>query len=149
MGLLDSVKGFIGMNDDDYDYDDYDYEDAADEEFEQESKSGFSRKSSPKVVPMTRTGQSRIIIMKPSNFDDSRDVSDELKARRPVIFDVGSLTTDEARRIVDFVAGTVYGLGGSIERVSGGIFVAVPANIDISGEVLRAQARGSVPSWNM
>ncbi len=139
MGLIDSVKGFMGM-DDDYD-DDYEFDEAEDTEPEAPR---FARKSQPaKNAPITRMGQSQIIIMKPNDFDDSKSVCDELKARRPVIFDVGTLSTDDARRIVDFVAGTVYGLGGSIERVSGGIFVAVPANIDISSEVFKAQTRSS------
>ncbi len=147
MGLLDSVKGFMGLGDDDYD-EYYDYDGVADDAAAEAEaqRSSFTRKSPSKVSPVTRIGQSQIIIMKPTDFDDSKNVSDELKARRPVIFDVGTLTTDEARRIVDFVAGTVYGLGGNIERVSGGIFVAAPANVDIEGEVLKAQVHNS---WNI
>jgi cell division inhibitor SepF len=155
MGFLQSVKNFIGI--DTEEYDDYeDYEDYEEEEVVEAAEkpqhtapqnASFTRKSN-KVVPLGGSGTSKIIIVKPNNFDDSTDIADELKARRPVIFDVGTLEAEEARRIVDFIAGAVYGVDGNIRRVSGGIFVAAPAHIDITGDAFKEQTRGSF-DWNM
>lgn len=146
MGFMNSVKNFIGIDtDEDYDDDIYDEEESYDEE--EAPKKTFARKASH-VVPVGREATSRIKIIKPQNFDDSTKVSDEIKARRLVIFDVGQLEEGEARRIVDFVAGSVYGLSGNIRRVSGGIFVAAPSNIDITGENLQTQTRNAF-DWNV
>lgn len=129
MGFVDAIKDLIGI--DTEEYEDYETEQVV----EEKPASGFLKKS--KVVPINgQTMQPKIVIVKPRSFNNTNEIADELKARRPVIFDVGSLQPDEARRVVDYIAGTVYGIDGDIQRVSGGIFVAVPAQIDISGQDL-------------
>ena len=148
MGLIDSVKNFIGIETDE-DYDDDYYEEDEDIEEEPERKSQYFKRPSSKVVPIgSNSGNAKIRIIKPVTFDDSTKVADEVKARRLVIFDVGNMDEDEARRVADFVAGSVYGLSGNIRRVSGGIFVAAPSNIDITGDNLQAHTRNSF-DWNM
>lgn len=144
MGILKTLKNFI-IVDDDEDYDD-DYYDEDGEDEAEEEKPHFKR--TPKVVPVSSAGGSRIKIIKPNDFNDSLRVADEVKSHRLVIFDVGEINDDEARRIVDFVAGAVYGLDGNIRRVSGGIFVAAPRNIDITGDNLQVHTKNSF-DWNV
>ena len=88
------------------------------------------------------------MVIKPKCFNNSTEAADQLKQRRPVILDVGGLDPDEARRVVDFVAGTVYGLGGDIQKVSGGIFVATPSSFDIAGDFLKDKS-GIGLDWSM
>ncbi len=148
MGFINTVKNFIGMETDEY-YDDEYYDDnEVDDEAPRASMHTFPKRTS-KVVPMSSANQSRVRIMRPENFDASTKVADEVKAGRMVIFDVGKLDDEEeARRTVDFVAGAVYGIDGNIRRVSGGIFVAAPRNIDITGDNVKEQARNSF-DWSM
>lgn len=150
MSFINAVKNFIGIETDE-DYDD-DYYNEDEEDLDDESvhrTQHFQKKGPSRVLPIGgNSGNSKIKIIKPMSFDDSTKVSDEVKARRLVIFDVGNMDEDEARRVVDFVAGSVYGLSGNIRRVSGGIFVAAPSNIDITGDNLQAQTRNSF-DWNM
>ncbi|MCC8170118.1 MAG: cell division protein SepF [Oscillospiraceae bacterium] len=150
MSFLNTVKNFIGLETDEY-YDDeyYDEDDVEEEDSApRASTHTFPRRTSSKVVPLNSVNQSRVRIIKPENFDASTKVADEVKGGRMVIFDVGMLDADEARRIVDFVAGAVYGVSGNIRRVSGGIFVAAPRNIDITGDNIKEQARNSF-DWAM
>lgn len=143
MGFVDAVKDFIGFDTEEYDDEEYEVEDVV---TEKTTASPFSRKN--KVVPISgQAAQPKIVVVKPRSFNNTNEISDELKARRPVIFDVGSLDPEEARRVVDYVAGTVYGIDGDIKRVSGGIFVAVPAQIDVAGKDIE-EARGSF-EWTM
>lgn len=146
MSFIGALKNFVGFGtDEDYDEEDY-YED---EDLEEESRKTQTFKRPSRVVPIgSGHGNSKIKIVKPMSFDDSIKVADEIKERRLVIFDVGNMDGDEARRVVDFVAGAVYGLSGNIRRVSGGIFVAAPSNIDITGDNLQAQTKNSF-DWNM
>lgn len=150
MSFINAFKNFIGMEtDDDYEDDYYEEEELDDEDEKRTFHS--SKKSSSRVFPIggsASASNARIRIVKPNTFDDSTKVADEVKARRLVIFDVGNMDEDEARRVVDFVAGAVYGLSGNIRRVSGGIFVAAPSNIDITGDNLQAQTKNSF-DWNM
>ena len=145
MGLVDKIKDLTGFGD-------IDYENEYDEELEEETEERIVRKSLPikknKVVPFAGPdSQNRIVVLKPKCFNNSTEVADELKQRRPVIIDVGALDPDEARRVVDFIAGTVYGVDGNMQKVSGGIFLATPHNVDIMGEVLK-DAKGNF-EWSM
>ena len=146
MGFVDAVKDFVGFGDVEYE-DDYEYEDEEFEEVVDEKPSFFNRKS--KVVPLDKQSNGpRIMVVKPKCFNNSTEAADQLKQRRPVILDVGGLDPEEARRVVDFVAGTVYGLGGDIQKVSGGIFVATPSTYDIAGDFLKDKS-GIGLDWSM
>ena len=56
-------------------------------------------------------------------------------AKKPVVINLEKLEKDVARRVIDFISGSVYALGGSIQKVSGGIFLIAPYNIDIMSDV--------------
>lgn len=151
MSFINAVKNFIGIETEEDYYDDeyYDEEDEIEEDEPSYRRSNpFSRKSTPKVVPINPGASSRIRIMKPTEFDDSTGIADEIKGGRLVIFDVGNLDAAEARRVVDFVSGAAYGVNGNVRRVSGGIFVAAPRNIDITGDNLKEQTRNTF-DWNV
>ena len=138
MGFVESVKDMFGFGDYDEDMyeDDYEYEDEAEEEAPRASHH-FAKKSN-KVIPMNpQSNQSKIMVLKPKCFNNSRTVADELCKRRPVIVDVGALDPDEARRVIDFISGTVYGVNGSMQKITSGIFVATPSQYDIMGEVVK------------
>lgn len=148
MGFINSVKSFIGMDEEEY-YEDEEYmddEDYAEEETPKKRFGGFTGRS--KVVPINSSATSKVRIIKPKSFEESGKIADEIKADRLVIFDVTGLDTDEARRIVDFIVGAAYAVNGNVRRVSGGIFVAAPNSIDISGDNLKEQTRSSF-DWNM
>jgi cell division inhibitor SepF len=138
MGFVESVKGMFGFGDYDDEFeDDYEYED--EEEYEDAPRASvFNNRRSNKVVPIAPQGsQSKIVVLKPKCFNNSTAVADELRKRRPVIVDVGALDPDEARRVVDFISGTVYGIDGKMQKITSGIFVATPSQVEIMGEVVK------------
>ncbi len=150
MSFINSVKNFIGMDDDEY-YDD-EYMEDDEEEYEEEPRkqrfSSFSNRTS-KVIPVRSQGaNNKVRIIKPKSFEESGKIADEIKGDRLVIFDVTTLDIDQARRIVDFIVGSAYALNGNVRRVSGGIFVAAPNGIDISGDNLKEQTRSNF-DWNV
>ncbi len=148
--LLGKIKNFIGFGSDEY----YDYEDGF-EEFEPEeemverkrARSTFSKKD--KIVPLNgaEAAKSKIVVIKPKCFNNSAEVTHELRQRHMVILNVGALDPDEARRVVDFVSGTVYGMGGDMQKVTGGIFIAAPSHVEINGEV--SEDKGAGFGWSM
>lgn len=143
MGFVDAVKDFVGFGDIDYEED----IEMEEEEYEYEERTPlFSRRN--KVVALDKAAQPSIVVLKPKCFRNATEVADEIKQRHPVVFDVGGLDPEEATRVVDFITGTVYGLGGDIQKVSGGIFVATPSSYDISGEFLKDKS-GAGFDWSM
>ncbi len=148
MGFINTVKNFIGIETEEDYYDEDYYEEDDDIEEEPPARRSSSKRGSSKVIPINPGVSSRIRIMKPAEFDDSTGIADEIKGGRLVIFDVGNLDAGEARRVVDFVSGAAYGVNGNVRRVSGGIFVAAPRNIDITGDNLKEHTRNTF-DWNV
>ena len=141
MSFVDAVKDFVGFGDVDYEEEDYM------EEEQEERPSLFSKKN--KVVSIEKvSNQPTIVVLKPKCFSEAASASDQLKQRHPVILDVTGLDTDEAKRTVDFIAGTVYGINGDVQKVSSGIFIATPASFDISGDYLKGKS-GAGLDWSM
>jgi len=140
MGFVDTVKEFIGFGDIEEDEEELEFEEIV-EEIKPAKKN--------KVVPLrASSNQVKIVIKKPKCFSNSTEVADELKRGRSVVIDVGMLDPDEARRVIDFIAGTIYGVNGSMQKVSGGIFLATPSQVDIMGEILKEAENGGF-EWSM
>ena len=153
MSFINSIKNFIGIETDDDYYDDeyYDEENEIDEDDDDEPRRSprIARKSAAKVVTLNPGSSSRVRIMTPSQFDESTTIADEIKSGRLVIFNFGQLGNDDARRVVDFISGTAYGLNGNVRRASRDIFVAAPRNIDITGDNLNERTKSSTFDWSM
>lgn len=144
MSFVDAVKEFVGFGDIDYEEEDMMEEVETEKD---EKPSFFSRKS--KVVALDKAqNQPTIVVVKPKCFSAGIEAADQLKQRHPVILDVTGLDTEEAKRTVDFISGTVYGINGNVQKVSSGIFIATPASFDISGDYLKGKA-GAGLDWSM
>ncbi len=107
----------------------------------------FTKKSQQsKVVNIHSNNQFKVVIMQPESFDDARDVCDHLKNKKPVVVNLENLNKETAQRVVDFLSGSVYGLDGDIQKVSTGIFLIAPNNVDIMGEFKdELKNRGAFP----
>lgn len=75
----------------------------------------------------------KMIVYHPISYEDTQNIIDNLKSRKPVIVNMEELEIDCAQRILDFMAGAIYALNGSIYKISRGIFVVAPTNYDIIG----------------
>ena len=98
----------------------------------------FSRENREnKVVGLAQNpnNKMKMIVYQPMTYDDTQNIIDNLKNRKPVIVNLESLEVDIAQRILDFMSGAVYALNGSIHKISKGIFILVPNNVDISGNI--------------
>lgn len=144
MSFVDAVKDFVGFGDVDYEEEDY----MEEQEPEMEEKPSFFSKKSKVVSIEKAPSQPTIVVVKPKCFSAAVEASDQLKQRHPVILDVTGLDTDEAKRTVDFISGTVYGINGDVQKVSSGIFIATPASFDISGDYLKGKS-GAGLDWSM
>ncbi len=119
-----------------------------------EKKSAVREKAAPKnsskITPM-RSGRKassvsmEVCVIKPTSFEDAREISETLLADRTVILNMEGMDLGLAQRIIDFTSGACYSLGGSLQKVSSYIFVLGPSNVDITGD-LQNILGGSVPS---
>ena len=80
----------------------------------------------------------KLMVMRPTRFAEAAGIADSMRKRNSVFINLEALDRDEARRLVDFVSGAAYIQGGQIRRIGTNTFIATPANVDLSGDVLSA-----------
>jgi cell division inhibitor SepF len=80
----------------------------------------------------------RISTIHPHTYNDARRIGEEFREGVPVIMNLTEMDDTDAKRIVDFAAGLVFGLHGTIERVTNKVFLLSPANVEVGAEA-RAQ----------
>lgn len=131
--LFDKVIGIMGFSDEELE-DDFIEEDEKEEVTREEARSTSGRKGA-QVVSIHTQKQIKVVVMEPASFEESQSIADQLKNRRPVIVNLENTDRNLAKRIVDFVSGATYALGGNMQKVGNGIFLFVPNNVDISGEM--------------
>ena len=78
---------------------------------------------------------SKMILLEPRAYSESQQIADHLKNRHTVVVNLKRVTTDQAKRIVDFLSGTVYAIGGELQRIGGGIFLCAPKNMNVQGKM--------------
>jgi cell division inhibitor SepF len=76
----------------------------------------------------------QIVTLYPRAYNDARTIGEHFREGVPVVMDLTELTDNDARRLVDFAAGLIFGLRGNIERVTRRVFLLSPANIEITAE---------------
>jgi cell division inhibitor SepF len=81
---------------------------------------------------------SRIETIHPRSYNDARRIGEGFRDGVPVIMNLTEMDDQDAKRIIDFAAGLVFGLRGSIERITSKVFLLSPANVDV-GDEARAQ----------
>lgn len=143
-GFVSRMLNFIGLEETTVDSDDYydDEEEYLPSEIETAPPSIKARRG--KVVSMPG-GQSpmKMMVYQPSNSDDTQAIIDNIRAHKPVIINLEAQDVDVSQRILDYVSGGVYALGGSIYKVSRGIFVLAPQNVDVNGNMQDDMRTGS------
>ncbi|MCL2740290.1 MAG: cell division protein SepF [Oscillospiraceae bacterium] len=87
-----------------------------------------------KVININTTAILDVVIVTPENFEEAQDIADNIKAKRPCVMNLELVDKAVARRIVDFLSGTVYAVDGNIQKVSNGIFLITPYNVNIMGD---------------
>lgn len=125
--LIDKVKYFMGLDD----YPELE-EDTGDKTVEDEDRMPYNGKKN-KIVNIHTTTQMKVVIYEPTDFEEAPSIVDNLKNRKPVIINLENLEQELAKKIFDFLNGAVYALDGNIQKVSKGIFILAPNNVDISG----------------
>jgi cell division inhibitor SepF len=129
--LIDKVIGIMGFSSEEPEEDIFE-ENEREKNAQEEVR---SNRKNAQVVSIHSQKQMRVVVMEPGSFEEAQNIADQLKARRPVIVNLENAEKMLAKRIVDFISGTTYALNGNMQKVGNGIFLFVPTNVDISGEM--------------
>jgi cell division inhibitor SepF len=146
---------YLGLVEDDHGYDDGDdsyeeeyqeYEEPADPEAEGDRalsrapRGEFAADAGPPLSGRgsTATAQAadlaRITTLHPRTYNEARTIGEHFREGIPVIMNLTEMVDTDAKRLVDFAAGLIFGLHGSIDRVTNRVFLLTPANVEVTAE---------------
>ena len=77
--------------------------------------------------------EAQVILFSPRTFDEAGDIVNHIRQNRSVVMTLEGLPSDTARRLLDFISGIAYALGGKITPVSAKTYFVTPQNVDILG----------------
>lgn len=117
---LDKLKNLFGG-------DEEVVEEGTDEEFYSTSREEYHEENG--------VAGSKMMLLEPRAYSESQQIADYLKARSAVVVNLKRVTPDQAKRIVDFLSGTIYAIGGDLQKLGGGIFLCTPNNVNVEGKI--------------
>ncbi|MGC3993864.1 MAG: cell division protein SepF [Propionicimonas sp.] len=86
-------------------------------------------KEHPRVADINR-----ITTVHPRTYNEARTIGENFRDGIPVIMNLGDMEDADAKRLVDFSAGLIFGLRGSIERITSKVFLLSPHNVTVAAE---------------
>ncbi len=155
-GALRKTMVYLGLAEDEQ-YDGYDYDDYDEPQQQQQRHEAPAQERSAAVTPLPqRTPVARVVrdvevgnlnritTIHPRTYNEAKNIGESFRDGTPVIMNLSDMDDADAKRLVDFAAGLVFGLHGSIERVTSKVFLLSPAHVEVSAEegVPAPSARG-------
>jgi cell division inhibitor SepF len=135
---------YLGLAEEDGRYDGYDdYDDEHDDRRPETSETGGAAVTQlptrptavASVVREPKVGTlNRITTIHPTTYNDAKAIGEAFRDGTPVIMNLTDMDDTDAKRLVDFGAGLVFGLSGTIERVTNKVFLLSPAHVEVAAD---------------
>ena len=91
--------------------------------------------SSEEATKITGDNGNQMILLEPRAYSESQQIADHLKKRNSVVVNLKRVTSDQAKRIIDFLSGCIYAIGGTMQKVGVGIYLCAPNNVNVQGKI--------------
>lgn len=109
--------------------------DMGDDDIRNESEDEFyDTNEAEALADATKTGN-KMILLEPRAYSESQQIADHLKARNSVVVNLKRVTSDQAKRIIDFLSGCIYAIGGTMQKIGVGIYLCTPKNVNVQGKI--------------
>jgi cell division inhibitor SepF len=135
LGLVEDDRQFEDQYQDDYgdEYDEYGAELVAEDD-RHDLHTPDLRPGDRRPGAVQTTDLARITTLHPRTYNEARTIGEHFRDGTPVIMNLTEMVDSDAKRLVDFSAGLIFGLRGSIERVTNKVFLLSPANVEVAAE---------------
>ena len=146
--ILSKVKSLLGFED----YEEY--EDYEDEEYENEMRDDeeiepvITNKKNSKVVNIHTSSTAKVTITKPVDYEEATEICEALKNRRIVLVNTTVLELKIAQRLLDFISGSCYALGGELQQIEKGVYILSPSNVEVTNELKNELSSKAVFNWS-
>ncbi len=146
--VLSKVKSLLGFED----YEEYD--DYEDEEYEKEMveedevEPVITNKKNSKVVNIHTSSATKVTITKPVDYEEATEICEALKNRRIVLVNTTVLELKIAQRLLDFISGSCYALGGELQQIEKGVYILSPSNVEVTNELKNELSSKALFNWS-
>ena len=89
----------------------------------------------PEEALAENDGSTKMILLEPRAYSESQQIADHLKNRNSVVVNLKRVTAPQAKRIIDFLSGCIYAIGGTMQKVGVGIYLCAPKNVNVQGKI--------------
>jgi cell division inhibitor SepF len=135
LGLVEDDRRYQDRYDSYEEYEEYDEQpDEGDTSVVREDYGGFPTGDRRSEQPSQQADLARITTLHPRTYNEARTIGEHFREGTPVIMNLTEMVDSDARRLVDFAAGLIFGLRGSIDRVTNKVFLLSPANVEVTAE---------------
>ena len=136
LGLVEDDRRYQDGYDDDYgEYDEYEEQaEAVEAPQVRADYGGYVTEQPAEPVPPRQVELARITTLHPRTYNEARTIGEHFRDGTPVIMNLTEMVDSDARRLVDFAAGLIFGLRGSIDKVTNKVFLLSPANVEVTAE---------------
>jgi cell division inhibitor SepF len=133
MGVMNKFMNFLGLQEEEEVIE----RERIVEQAEEPETNPFEQRSKHKgnIVSIHSQKNVKVILNEPRSYEETQEIADHLRSRRPVVVNLQRVRPDQAIRIVDFLSGTVYALNGSISKIGPNIFLCTPDSVEIHGSI--------------
>lgn len=129
MSLKERFKNFFNTEEE--------YEYIEEVEIEDQERPVERRTRGKNVVNLSTIQQqtSKVILCEPTSYNEVQEIADHLLSKRAVVINLQRVDRSQAKRIVDFLSGTVYAIKGDIQKLGVATFLCTPDNVSVSGSI--------------
>ena len=104
----------------------------------------------PESAPIENSNN-KMILLEPRAYSESQQIADHLKNRNSVVVNLKRVTSDQAKRIIDFLSGCIYAIGGTMQKIGVGIYLCTPKNVNVQGKISEdnkdSEKTEETPEW--
>ena len=99
------------------------------------SEDEFYSMSEAEAIKEADKSGNKMILLEPRAYSESQQIADHLKNRNSVVVNLKRVTTEQAKRIIDFLSGCIYAIGGTMQKIGVGIYLCTPKNVNVLGKI--------------
>lgn len=150
-GVLNKFMGFIGLDDEEDEYEKELEKEISKNEKDEEVEPTYiqqRKQNSSKVVNIHTASSTKVVISRPKDYDEAPAICEELKNRRIVVVNTTTLEPKVAQRLLDFMCGASYVLGGELQEVEKGVYILSPSNVEVSKEIQKELTTKGFLNWS-
>lgn len=146
--VFNKMMGLLGLEDEYDDIEEVDEEMELEEEKTEVNPPITSNKKQNKVVNIHTATSAKVVISKPTIFEDATDICDDLKNRKIVVVNTTGLDAKTAQRLLDFMGGASYALGGELQEIEKGVYILSPSNVEVTSELKNELSTKGLFGWS-